>query len=415
MSAEKAGPPDGQAALARARSLAALGRWQQAIDTLGPALASPVTAADAHCLRAQCLFGLKRPAEAGAAARAALARQPGSAWAHQLLAMSYLIGGRRRAARAEALAAARLQPRSVQGQFVLAMAYLALRQRAKARQAADAAIAADPHKPLAHLAVAKVAESRRDWDTAERAYRAGLGLDPQDAELALGLARLLHRRGRRAEAADAYLAAGRASPADARPRRGLAKLGLPLVAGAGLLAKLAALASVRTVLHAAAGYPDRAALAAGVILAAGCGTTLALRAWGTRNLPEQVREQLGSDHRNAALRWLLASAAVAVPLAAWAALTPAGHGGGLIEAGALTGYAVVACLAARHYWAGPRYGAREFMRVARTLAPVRIHRPSTGPQGTAPCGPVSEQARRAGCRAAGAGGDSVAARRSGWA
>jgi tetratricopeptide (TPR) repeat protein len=356
------------AALLRANSLVAVRRWQQAIDTLGPALTSPVTAAQAQCLRAQCLFGLRRPAEAGAAAKAALARDPGSAPAHRLLAMSHLARKRRRAARTEAMTAVRLDPQSVPALYVLALAHLALRERAKARQAAESAVAASPDEPLAHRLMAEVAESYHDWNTAEGAYRTGLRLDPTDSELSLGLARLLHRLGRKAEAAHTYLAAGRNNPLDARPRRGLAKLGLPAAAGTALLAKLAALGGARTVLSAAAGRPDRAALAAAAILALGCATTTALRIRGTRELPEQVREQLKGDHRNAALRWLQASAAVAALLAIWAALSPASSGGGVIEAAALLAYAAGAWFTNRRCWTGPRRGATG----------LRPHRPRRG-------------------------------------
>lgn len=364
MSAGYTAPPD-HAALAQARSLVAVRRWQQAITALGPALMSEATAVEAHCLRAQCLFGLGQPAEAAKAARQALARNPHSPWAHRLLAMGHLAGRRPRAARDEAAAAARLAPRSVHGLYLLTLSHLALRDRGPAEQAAHAAVAENPHDPLAHLAMAKVAENRRDWATAEGAYREGLRLDPADADLAIGLGRLLHRLGRRDEAAAAYLAAGRSDPVDARPRRGLARLGLPLVAGTGLVIKLAMVASVRVVLFTAVGRPDRAALTAGVILLLGCATTLALRIHGTRNLPGQVRDGLKADHRNAALRWLQIAAVVAVFLAIWAAAAPARSGGGTPEAVAFAVFAAAAWLVAHFCWTGTRRGTTEFFRAVQ--------------------------------------------------
>lgn len=357
--------PD-RAALARAHRLITLRRWREAIGALGPALTSEATAADAHCLRAQCLFGLSQLREAESAARQALGRQPDSEWAHRLLAIIYLRRRRRRAARKHAEQALRLAPRSPHALHLLAISHLALCRKAKARQAAGAAVAAVPHEPLAQLTLATVAERCRDWDTAERAYREGLRLDPAHTDLTLGLARFLHRRGRKDEAATVYLAAARTDPTDARPRRGLARIGLPL-AGAGIATKLLALQGFRVLLQMT-GRPTRAALFAGVVLALGAATTTVLRVRGTRNLPDPVREGLKSDHRNAALRWLQVAAAVAVVLAIWAAL-PGVKGGGAVAAAAFIAFAAGAWFVAHRFWTGPRPGAADVLQTIRLRWP----------------------------------------------
>lgn len=345
-------------ALARARGLAAVRRWHDAVGALAPALAAEATAAEAYCLRAQCLIELGEPR--AAAARQALAARPDSDWAHRLLAIALLRTRRRRAAAAEAAEAVRLAPQSVHALHVLAACQMALSRRAAAEQTARAAVAADPNASLAHLTLARMASGRRDYATAEKAYRDGLRLAPDNPDLALGLAQLMHRLGRRDEAATAYLAAARADPADSRARRGLARLGLPVAAAGGAVAvKIAAIAGASSVGRAApaTGHAPRSALAALVpglgLLTAGTITT-ALRIRGTRNLPEQIRKGLRSDHRNAALRWLGIAAFFALLLAIWAASMPASAGGGPAIALGFAAFAAAAAFAARRLWTGPK-------------------------------------------------------------
>ena len=358
-------------ALAKARSLVAIRRWRDAMDVLAPALATEATAAEGHCLRAQCLLGLGEPGQAAAAAKHALAVRPDSEWAHRLLGVAYLRAGHRRAARAEAAEAVRLAPQSVHALHLLAMCQLVLGRRAAAEQAARVAVEADPQEPLAHLTLARVAASRREYETAERAYREGLRLAPDDADLSLGLAQLMRRLGRREEAATAYLAAARSDPADARARHGLARLGLP-AAGLGTFGVIKVMALLGAG-HALDGIrPIWAGLIVGICLLMACVITTVLRVRGTRNLPAAVRQGLRGDHRNAALRWLRLGAVAALILAIWAAALPGSAGGGAGEALGFAAFAAVAASAVHRFWTGPRLSAADVARALRNrLAPSR--------------------------------------------
>lgn len=346
-------------ALGRARGLAAIGRWRDAIGALGPAMAAEATAAEAHCLRSRCLIELGEPRQAADAARQALATRPDSDWAHRLLAIALLRTGRRRAAAAEAAEAVRLAPQSVDSLHLLAACQMALSRRAAAERTARAAVAADPAAPVAHLTLARTASGRRDYATAEKAYREGLALAPDNLDLALGLAQLMHRLGRRDEAAAAYLAAARADPADSRARRGLARLGLPVAGAGAVVIVVAAIASVSSASRAApaashAPRPALVALVLGLGLLAACTISAVLRIRGTRDLPEQVRKGLRSDHRNAALGWLGIAAFFALLLAILAISTPASAGGGPALAFGFAGFAAAAAFAARRLRTGPK-------------------------------------------------------------
>lgn len=349
------------AALAKARSLVAIRRWQEALQALGPAVGNEATAVDAHCLRAQCLLGLGQPGEAVTAARQALALRPDSAWAHRLLGVAYLRTRQRRAAYAEASEAVRLEPKSVHALHLLSACQLARRQRAAAEQTARVAVAENPQHPLAHLTLGQAAAARQENELAENAYREGLRLAPDNGDLALGLARLLHRLGRRDEAAEAYLAAGRANPADARARQGLARLGLP-VAGVGALAAVKILLLVGAQHAVVSLRPIWAAVVIGGCLLLACAVTTLLRLRGTRKLPEAVRAGLRGDHRNAALRWLLLGVLAALVLAVWAAALPAAKGGGLAETAGFAVFAIAAGYVVHRFWVGPRRSLAERAR-----------------------------------------------------
>ena len=157
-------------ALARAESLVAIARWQEAIDALAPAMASEATAIEAHCLAAQCYLGLDKPKQARERG-GTLALAPEHPWAHRLLAIACLNSGSIRDARRHAAEAVRLVPDSVHAQHVLVLAHLAERQTVAAGRVATAALEANPHEPLAHLSQALVKERQRDWAGAEEAYR----------------------------------------------------------------------------------------------------------------------------------------------------------------------------------------------------------------------------------------------------
>jgi tetratricopeptide (TPR) repeat protein len=356
-----------QQALARARSLVAISRWNDAIGILGPALAESATAGEAHCLHAQCLLALGKPRDAAAAAKQALAVEPAREWAHRLLAIAELRTGRRRAALAAAHEAARLEPSSAHTLHTLAVCQLALRQRAAAQASAQAALEANPQSAMAELTAGIVAEARRDLDGAEHHYREGLRFEPQHADLALRLGKLLHRRGRRDEAADAYLAAARSNPTDARARYGLSRLGLPFVGGGvALVIKLVILNGALGVIGSSP-KPLRVALVIGVLLAVAGSIDFAFRVRGTRGLPAHIRAGLRSDHRNSALRVLRLAALGAIPIGVWCALISTSAGGGALLAAAMFAFAIAGLAASRHFWVGPRLGPEAVRRGAGQL------------------------------------------------
>jgi tetratricopeptide (TPR) repeat protein len=334
-----------EAALARAESLIAIERWQDALAALGPAQASEDTAADAHCLASQCHLGLHQWKEARAEAELALALVPYHPWPHRLLAIACLQGGSVREAGKHAAEAVRLDPDSAPSLHVLVLTHLADKRTVAAEQAATASLAANQHNPMAHLSMAMVKEAQKDLPAAEAAYREGLKLEPGDSELTLGLARTLHRMGRkrRAEASDAYLAAARANPTDARARRGLSRLGVPIL-GFGLFKVFlffGAQGSLRL------DNPiEIAGLLAGLILLLGGGSTL-LRIRGMRHLPEGVRRGLMADHLNYALGWLGLAAILAIGLGIWAAFVTQREGGGPLIAAGLIASGVVGLAYAR--------------------------------------------------------------------
>ncbi|HEY5317780.1 MAG TPA: tetratricopeptide repeat protein [Solirubrobacteraceae bacterium] len=356
-----------QQALARARSLVAISRWQDAIGTLGPALAESATAGEAHCLRAQCLLALGKPRDAAAAAKQALAVEPGREWAHRLLAISDLRTGRRRAALTAAREAVKLDPSSAHTLHTLAVCQLALRHRTAAQTSAQAALEANPQSAMAELTAGLVAEARRDWDGAEHHYREGLRLEPEHGDLALRLGRLLHRRGRRNEAAEAYLAAARSNPTDARVRHGLSRLGVPVLGGGvALLIKLVILNGALRFIGVSP-TPLRVALVLGIVLAVAAMIDWTLRLRGTRGLPDHIRTGLRSEHRNSALRALRVAALFAFPLGVWCALISRSGGGGAVRAAAFFAFAVAGLMASRHFWIGPRLGTEIMRRGAGQL------------------------------------------------
>jgi tetratricopeptide (TPR) repeat protein len=335
-----------ETALARAEGLIAIERWQEALTALGPAQASQDTAADAHCLAAQCHLGLQQWKEAKAEAERALALFPDHPWPHRLLAIAHLQGGSVREAGKHAAESVRLDPQSAPSLHVLVLTHLADKRTVAAEAAAAASLAANQHDPMAHLSMAMVKEAQKDLPAAEEAYREGLRIEPDDPQLTLGLARTLHRMGRkrRADAGDAYLAAARANPTGRAARQGLSRLGLPLF-GVGLVIKLFFIGGIQASLHL--DNPVEVAGVLGAVLAVlGGGLTL-LRVRGTRHMPESVRSGLMADHRNYALGWLGLAGVVAIGIGIWAAFDSANRGGGPLIAAVLIAFGAVALFVAR--------------------------------------------------------------------
>ncbi|MGI5270238.1 tetratricopeptide repeat protein [Nonomuraea sp. CA-218870] len=203
-------------ALVAAQNLIDLGRWQDALDALGPAITYDDTAAAAHCVAAHCLLALGQTKRAREAASSALHIDPGDPFAHYAMARVLHRDGRRGAALRAATEAVRLAPDRAPFLYILALCQLDVLEYDAARRTAAMALESCPHDPLAHLAMGTVAlrelppsgheTNPEAWDEAEQAYRNGLALHPYDEDLTVGLAELLCRRGSYLEATKIYLA-----------------------------------------------------------------------------------------------------------------------------------------------------------------------------------------------------------------
>lgn len=342
---------DASPALAQARNLIALRRYDNALETLTPALGDPSTEAEAWCLQTFALLAKGDLTNALPAARKAIALDPEDEWPHRLLALVYQKGKNHKAALHSAQEAARIAPHQIESLHMLAICLANTRKKAEAEKVANSLLDLHPHSALAHRTAGTVASVRKDWTTAEMHLREALRIEPNDADVSIALAAVLKRLGRREEAGQALLAAARSDPTHQSIRKSLGRLGLPAVALGGFALKgLIALQLARNAHHV---RPATAAIVmTAIVLIVGGGLTYA-RIKGTRDLPESVRQGLMSDHRNYALGWLGSAALASVPLAIWAALAPADQGRSTELSIALVIFSVLALSLILKLWTGP--------------------------------------------------------------
>jgi Flp pilus assembly protein TadD len=343
---------DGFGALARARSLIQVNRYDAALDALVPALGDQATEAEAWCLRTQALLGLDDLTQALPAARKAISLDPGAEWPHRLLAIVLLRGGNNKDALRSAQEAARIAPSEAETLHVLAMCLANARKKADAEKTADALLEQHPHNVLSHQTAGVVAMLRRDWNAAEAHLREALRLEPNDAEVASALAEVLQKLGRRVEAGDALLAAARADPTNHSIRRSLGRLGMPIITfgGFGFLKFFVSLQVIRAVRYL---HPASAVVICAVLLGLVGSYLSHARVSGTRHLPEHIRRGLMADHRNYALGWLAAGAFAAVPLAVWAAAAPQDQGRSWPLCVGLAFFSAIALSLVLWLWTGP--------------------------------------------------------------
>lgn len=346
-------------ALARAKHLVELQRWDAALEALQPAYADDGCRAEAWAVRTQALIGKGDLTHALPAARQTIALRPEDEWGHRLLALVLQRGENHKDALRAAKEAARLAPDQPETLHVLALCQLNRWKRRDAQHTADQMVRTHPHNPISHLTVGFVAMARRNWPRAESALREVLRLDPGDAEAAGALSDVLKRTGRKAEAGEVLLAAGRADPTNKNVRESLGRLGLP-IAGIGLFGGLKLLASFKLVgLLQLARLADRVSPLAAVVVAAVffvvVGGYYSWARWnGTRSLPDHVHQGLVGEHRNYALAWLGSAGAVSLGLAGFAAAVPAERGGSAALAACLVAFGVIALGAVVALWTGPR-------------------------------------------------------------
>jgi Flp pilus assembly protein TadD len=225
-----------EAVLDRARALIDLGRWQQALEVLRPALADPQAGGEPWCLQARCELGLGRTVPAHEAAQRAVAVDPYNEWGFRLLAVCALRMGRHDEALATCQQALLLHPDLCEGLHLLTTIRLAQpRGRPEAERVAQHNLQVNPDRALSWEGAADVAAAGKRWPEVEAYARRGLAIDPHDADLAMALGHALARQGRAGEAGDAYAAAARSDPTSHRARQAIGRIGLP-VAGAGLMA-----------------------------------------------------------------------------------------------------------------------------------------------------------------------------------
>lgn len=346
---------DGFPALARARSLIEVERYDAALEALAPALGDPATEGEAWCLRTQALIGMDDLRQALPAAQRAVSVRPEDEWPHRLLALVLMRQGKRKGALSAAQRAAHIAPQQVETLHVLAVCQANRRKKREARETADAVLELHPEAALAHQTAGIVAMTSRKWAAAERHLRESLRLQPEDAQVAATLAEALRHQGRRAEAAEMLLVAGRTDPTDHSIRRSLGRVGLPVVAIGGITLVKGLALSVFAQLARALTHL-RPAVAVGVIAVSFAlvgGYLSYARVRGTRGLPEQVHRGLMPDHRNYALGWLGCAGLVSLPLAVWAVAAPPGHGRSLPLSLGLLLFSALALVVVRRFWTGP--------------------------------------------------------------
>lgn len=331
-------------ALARAQELVTLQRYEQAAQTLAPALGEyPI----AFCLLAQCRLGLDDPAGAEQAARQALEAGERGEWPYRLLAVSHLRRNRWRPALEAAEAAVREEPEDPQALHILTLVRLRGRKPREAMPTAQQNLRANPGAALAHYGLGLVHASIGNAGDAEFCYRNALRIEPEDTDTAIALARLLRSQGRDDEATKLYLGAAAVDPTDSRIRRDLSRLGLPAlgVVAVGLL-KYGSIVGVNAVIHLAS-FAVTVVLWLAVMGSLTVGT-VAMRIHGGRSLPPHVQAGLRADYRNSALGWGRATGIGCVLLgvvgisigSVWAGIALLLAGAGLI-------------LARRFLWSGP--------------------------------------------------------------
>ncbi|MFB9313042.1 tetratricopeptide repeat protein [Nocardioides plantarum] len=343
---------DGVPALAKARHLIELRRYDEALAALGPATADASTRPEASCLRAQALLGKGASGAAVKAAREAIALDPLHEWPHRLMAVAHAQAGRHKRALSAAEEAVRLAPHHVETLHVLALCQVDRGKKKDARAIVTTMLRQWPDSALAHETAGIVATRSKDWAVAERHFREALRISPQDADITRALAEVLRQSGRRQEAGQALLAAARADPTNHEIRRSLGRLGLPVVAVGGVMI-FKVLLSVQVVRVLPYLQPVVAAIALWTFIAAVGGYLTQRRYLGTRNLPAHVHEGLTGEHRNYGLTWLAWGGVLSLPLAAWAAVETPAAGGSMILAVVLGFLGLAALATAWAAWSGP--------------------------------------------------------------
>lgn len=320
----------------RARTLADLGRYQQALDALS---AQPELASDpeALCLAARANIGLKRWHAAIQLSRSAAAAAPEREWPRRLGSIAHMNVGQYPVARQLADESVRLAPHEWRAHLQRAHVDLTADQvNPITTAAASEAVRLAPHEPSPHVTLGNVALRRRQTRLARTAFTEALRLDPENAAARnnLALIDLRHRRLRRAVAG--FAAAGRGDLESDLAARNL----VATLAGGLRITGLLLLLTSFVVAALVADRPDgrwaapavTAAVLAGVLISWGVPATAWRRQWG---LLPQIARQAGSANRSFAV-WTTSMLVTTVLLLVAAVV-------GNPVAGTVTGLAIAFC------------------------------------------------------------------------
>lgn len=208
------------AALARLRSLAAAGRYDD-LETAARRAISENAGPVAIGYLAQALLHSNRPIEAAQAAHAFASADPTSDWALRLLAVAQSKVGRHKAANETARRAIAMRPDAVAPRLTAVSCSLAAKDVASARALADSCLEMAPDDTEVWATKGQVHDAANEPDEAEAAYRKALSVDPENAVALNNLGRIVLKRRRSWEAMDLFDRAAKADPRLEAPRKNL--------------------------------------------------------------------------------------------------------------------------------------------------------------------------------------------------
>jgi Flp pilus assembly protein TadD len=210
-------------AVARAKALVDLRRYEEALEQLGLALARSPGDTEAQCLRTLCLLQLERMEEALGSAEDAVASAPTSEWALRLLAVAHLNNFDAEAAADAAYRAVAAAPWLAAAYAVLMEAELERGHLDAAEDAARRAMTVEPGASIGHVALGKVMLRRHQWREAEAQIRTALEIDPEDYEAVTLLGLVLRHRFRFLKALSVQAAAAQMNAAHPASRQNIVR------------------------------------------------------------------------------------------------------------------------------------------------------------------------------------------------
>ncbi len=200
-------PTEATAEVRRAEALIGVGRFDDAIATLGKVLVAAPENVKAHCLMAQCYGALDQPGRMLNAADRAIACAPQSEWAHRLRSTALRGLNQPRAALDAARQAIALAPHVWATHVTLVEVLLQSEQREARRDAYEAAkraVALAPHIPATHNTIGRVLLSIGEHRLAQRHFEKAIALDPTNSAAHTNLAIADLRKGRLGAAAERF-------------------------------------------------------------------------------------------------------------------------------------------------------------------------------------------------------------------